>query len=324
MCWRKIGRFLGILVSSGFLIMVTFWGTSLRKPKLVQPKVAPAPEDESVPTNNKMMNPEAEGLEDEELTIETIAETFKAPIKRDLGSFINLQPVIDQWVQAYSFGEAGIEIYDMDYHQVAASYHANVQMAPRSLYKLFYAYDGYAQIDTGRDDPNQIYLNDMTLEYCLNIMISQSNNPCAEKMLEGDPPRLERVGQLIQRLGLTSTQSDGLLTSAHDISTLLQYYYVHPEWSASSWQKFRRSALQQGFTFRKGLPAGFATATVYNKTGYGYGATGNVYNDAAMVEFPMGNGRVRRYVVVVMTRNPASYTILTKLGEMLERAILYI
>lgn len=253
-----------------------------------------------------------------------MAESYKPPVWRNVSEFIDLQPVVERWAQTHRFGAAGIEIYDMDYQRVAASYQANVQMAPRSLYKLFYTYDGYAEIDAGRDDPGQVYLNGMTLEYCLNIMISQSNNPCAEKMLEGDPPRLARVGQLIQRLGLASTQADGLLTSAHDIATLLRYYYAHPEWSAGSWQKFRRSALQQGATFRKGLPRGFTTASVYNKTGYGYGATGSVYNDAAMVEFPLGGGRVRRYVMVVMTQNPASYAILTELGTALERAILYL
>ncbi len=46
--------------------------------------------------------------------------------------------------------------------------------------------------------------------------------------------------------------------------------------------------------------------------------------DAAMVEFPMSNGMVRRYIMVVMTSDPSSYTILTRLGEMLEAAILYV
>lgn len=250
-----------------------------------------------------------------------VAETFKQPVRRDLNSLIDLQPVVDQWVRNYgsSFSEAAVEVFDVDYNTVVASYRANAVMYPRSLYKLFYVYDAYAQIDAGVDSPDQIYYNGQTLGHCLDVIMRYSDNPCAEQMIDHDPPRLARVGQLIRDLGLSNTQSDGLKTSAHDISLLLQHYYRHPEWSSSSWQKFRSSALGQTWTYRKGLPSGFTTAMVYDKTGFGYGSGGvNVYNDAAMVEFG-----ARRYIVVVMTISPSSYSILTRLGTMLEAAILY-
>lgn len=247
-------------------------------------------------------------------------------VQRDLMAFINLQPVVDRWLATYRFTEAAVEIYDVDYGVVAASYRASATMSPRSIYKLFYVYDGYAQIDAGVDDAGAIYLGDMTLGYCLDIMVRQSNNACAEAMLEDDL-RLQRVGQLITDLGLANTSPEGLSTSAHDVSLLLQYYYKHPEWSADSWWKFRSSALNQAFAFRKGLPAGFSKALVYNKTGYGSGYSGDghyAYNDAAMVEFALADGTVRRYIMVVMTSDPSSYTILTRLGEMLEEAIIYV
>lgn len=242
-----------------------------------------------------------------------------------MNGLIELQPVVDRWVGSYgsSFSEAAVEVFDVDYNTVVASYRANAVMYPRSLYKLFYVYDAYAQIDAGVDSPDQIYFNGQTLLHCLDIIIRYSDNPCAEQMIDHDPPRLARVGQLIRNLGLYNTQPDGLKTSAHDISLLLQHYYRHPEWSSSSWQKFRSSALGQSWTYRKGLPSGFATATVYDKTGFGYGSGGvNVYNDAAMVEFSTGSG-VRRYIVVAMTSGPTSHSILTRLGTMLEMAILY-
>lgn len=271
----------------------------------------------------------------EEKTEIKIEETQKQPEKevateiyvprkqRNLSEFINLQSVVDRWVANHRFREAAVEIFDVDFGKVAASYNANSSMYPRSLYKLFYVYDAYTQIDAGKDDPNQIYLNGQTLGRCLDIIVRQSDNACAEAMLN-DTPRLERVGQLIIELGPTNTISTGLKTSAHDISLLLQHYYLHPEWSASSWQSFRSSALSQAWTFRKGLPSGFSTAVVYDKAGWTFGGGGyDVYNDAALVEFPLGNGYVRRYIIVAMTSYPASYTILTDLGTMLENAILY-
>ncbi len=254
-----------------------------------------------------------------------IAETHKEVVRRNLNEVINLQPVVDRWVSSYSYGfaEAAVEIFDVDYNRVVAGYRANAVMYPRSLYKLFYVYDAYAQIDAGIDSPDQEYINGRSLGQCLDIIIRYSDNPCAEKMVDNDPPRLARVGQLINTLGLSNTQANGLKTSAHDISLLLQHYYRHPEWSNNSWQEFRSSALGQSWNYRKGLPSGFTTATVYDKTGFGYGSGGvNVYNDAAMVEFLTGSG-VRHYIVVAMTTNPTSYSLLTKLGTMLETAILY-
>lgn len=265
-----------------------------------------------------------ERVESPDAVQKTISSDYKRLAPRNINQLINLQPVVEQWARSYFYGQAAVEVFDVDYGTVVASYNSNVSMYPRSLYKLFYVYDAYAQIDAGQDDPNQIYMNGQTLDHCLDIIIRQSDNPCAEKMIDNDPPRLARVGQLISRLGLANTQADGLKTSAHDISLLLQHYYRHPEWSVNSWQKFRSSALGQSWTYRKGLPSGFTRATVYDKTGFGYGSGGvNVYNDAAMVEFPNGAGGVRRYIVVAMTINPSSYTILTRLGEMLEREILY-
>lgn len=211
----------------------------------------------------------------------------------------------------------------MDYGMIAASSNANASMYPRSLYKLFYVYDAYAQIDAGREDASQVHHNGQSLGRCLDIIVRQSDNACAEAMLN-DEARLERVGKLIAELGLANTIPTGLKTSAHDISLLLQHYYTHPELSSSSWQSFRNSALYQGWTYRKGLPSGFSEAVVYDKAGWSFGGGGyDVYNDAALVEFPTGTGRVRRYVMVVMTSHPSSYTILTELGRMLENEILY-
>lgn len=247
-----------------------------------------------------------------------IAVSFWKPGQRDLSGMINLQSVVDGWVRDYrgSFSSAAVEIYDVDYGTVVASYNANASMYPRSLYKLFYTYDAYTRINAGKDDPNAIYWGSYSLSQCLDLMIRVSHNPCAEQML-GETAREQGVGQLVSQLGLTNTQPDGLKTSAHDVSLLLQQYYKHPDWPAGAWTSFRDAALNQTWTYRKGFPNGFSEAAVYNKTGYG---TGDVYNDAALVEFA---GGTRRYVMAVMTAWPSSHTILTELGSRIEYAILY-
>lgn len=226
-------------------------------------------------------------------TSEAAADVYIPPAAPAAPDFIDLQPIVDEWVNQYAHGEVAVEIYDLNNAAVAASYRSTATMQPLSLYKLFYTYDGYAQIDAGADNPNDLYLGNYTLGECLDKMIRESHNPCAEAML-GESAREARVGQLVQDLGLVNTRPDGLQTSAHDISLLLQHYYTHPEWSEESWLKYRDSALNQPPTtagdFRQGLPSGISIATVFDKVGWqgrtGGGTGWNFYNDAAIVEFP--------------------------------------
>ncbi len=245
-----------------------------------------------------------------------IAEKMVEAVRRNLTEYIDLQGVVERWAASMP-GQAAVEIYDVNYGRVAASYRAQVVMSPKSLYKLFYTYDGYAQIDAGLDDPNRPYLGESTVGRCLDVMIRNSDNPCAEAMLE-DPARAGRVATLVRNLGLSQTAANGLSTSAHDVARLMQRYLAHPEWSAGSWTKFLNSALSQPAHLRKGLPSGLRSATVYNKAGFGPNGDGYVYNDAAIVDFAGG----RRYIVVAMTKG-ANAASLASLGAMLERAVVY-
>lgn len=245
-----------------------------------------------------------------------IAEKMVPAVRRNLAEYIDLQGVVQRWA-VNTPGQVAVEIYDVNYGRVAASYNAAATMKPKSLYKLFYAYDGYTQISAGAEDPNQPYSGESTLGWCLDAMIRNSNNPCAEAMID-DPVRAGRVATLVQNLGLAQTASNGLMSSAHDISRLLQHYLTHPGWSGESWAKFLNSALNQPINLRKGLPSGIRLATVYNKTGFGPYESGYVYNDAAIVDF----AGERRYIMVAMTSG-AGVKSLANLGSALERAIVY-
>ncbi len=259
---------------------------------------------------------EVERLEAERIAAEKRAAEEAARIAAEqaaIARLATLQEAIDYWLSHYRHGAVAVEIFDLKQNTTVVSYNANAIFSARSLYKLFYVYDAYAQIDAGLDDPNALYWQDRSLGYCLDIMISHSDNRCAEAMLE-DPARLSRVAQLVRNLGLSNTATNGLSTSAHDIVTLMQHYYRHTDWSAASWQKFLQSALNQPYAYRKGLPSGFSAATVYNKTGFG----GIEYHDAAIVEFPQVGAA---YIIVVMTNN-TSYTNIAQLGKLIEQVVL--
>ncbi len=245
--------------------------------------------------------------------------------------FIDLTPIINDWLESYSHGQVSIAIYDFDHDRLAGTYNADRKMLPASLYKLFYVYDGYTEISAGRDDPNQPYLGSLTLGQCLDKMIRESHNPCAEAMLE-DSPRAKRVANLIKTENMTNTIPTALQTSAQDVLKLLQMYYVHTNWSAESWQTFRDSAINQPPTsagdFRSGLPSGFKVATVLNKVGWSSaGGAWDIYNDATLLEFPEStdtDGNIissQHYASVIMTRSTSNFAI-AQFGEMIENAIL--
>lgn len=270
-------------------------------------------------------------LQKNEPHAETIDQTPEEPAEIVLDpEFINLQPVVDEWLTSYNHGKVSVMIYDLDHNQIAASYNADAVMLPASVYKLFYAYDAYREIDAGNDDPNELFLGDKTLGECLDLMMRVSHNPCAEAMLD-DPVRSARVAKLITDHGLTNTKSDALMTSARDVTELLKLYYAHEGWSDESWAKWQDSTLNQppaeAGDFRQGLPSGFSTAKVYNKVGWSaIGGGWDIYNDAAIVEFPLTTAedgtktKGHNYIVVLLTRQ-TSHLANVGLGEMIEAAV---
>lgn len=229
-----------------------------------------------------------------------------------------LQNYIDQWAASLAHAQIGLTIYDLDHDSVLASYNPDTSFEVASLYKLFYAYDGYVQIDAGMIAGEQPYLtsNHVTQTYarCLNLIISMSDNICAERMQ--NPANINRVLALIRRLELTRTTGAVLTSTAHDITELLKLYYHHPDLSSASWEQLADSLLNQGRSdLRQGLPNGFSIAKVYAKAGF----NSQIYNEAAIIEFPLHN---RHFSIAVLTRNLSSPQYLTTLGTEIEQIIL--
>ncbi len=222
----------------------------------------------------------------------------------------SLQETIESWVTEANVN-AGIEIYDLDNNLILATHNPDMSFEVASLYKLFYAYDGYTQIDANMINAAEID----NYRHCLNIIIRESDNLCAEKIM-AKRSNVNRVLNLIAKLNLTHTTDAVLASSASDITELLKLYYTHPDLSTDSWNQLTDSMLNQTRPdLRQGLPNGFSTAKVYAKAGFDT----KVYNEAAIIEFPAQN---RHFSIVVLTTNLRSYNDLTTLGEHLENTFL--
>lgn len=244
--------------------------------------------------------------------------------------FIDLQPTVDAWIASLPRSvNVGLMIYDLDHQQVAGSYNPNEPFNSASIYKLFFVYDGYRQIMNGEANANDYFTSTydkgaLTLGQCLDLMIRESYNGCADPM-RADNARWARVEAMYDELGLQNTSSAGLYSSANDLTELLKLYWNHADLSPELWTAIQDSMLVQPITtynWRQGLPSGFQVGQVYDKVGWNWtGSVWSTYNDAAIVEFPEQN---RHYIIVVMTENLPTRvpTAIVELGTMLENAIL--
>lgn len=252
-------------------------------------------------------------------------------------AFINLQPIVDQWT-SNTKARAGLMIYDLDNNQVAAQLNANQVFSTASIYKLFFTYVGYQDIDASYINPDQAFVttNDYradtyTFSECLDLMIRESYNGCADP-IRSNQRLYRRVESLVEELGLTNTTNGGLSSTPADLADFLKFLYRNHDLSTESWASFQDSLLNQPptevsgegtYDWRQGLPAGFSeTVKVYDKVGWAWADEGywTTYNDATIVEFPdLG----RHYIIVLLTANlredpPVS---IQKLSTALETAI---
>lgn len=248
----------------------------------------------------------------------------------NLPDFIDLQPVIDSWIETLpATTEVGLSIFDLGHERTAAEYDPDATFSNASLYKLFFAYDGYSQVDLGRASlSDEIETSESTyrLEDCLDRIIRISDNVCAETLYD-DPERQQRVNDLIRDSALEHTTEAGLYSTPADMITLLRTIWQHSDLSLDSWARLQDSMLDQPLTEsgddpRQGTPSGFTTARVYAKSGYASDqATGGwlVYNDAMMIDFVAEN---RQYALVVMTENLPDTALLRDLSTALEAYVL--
>lgn len=233
---------------------------------------------------------------------------------------IDFQPIVDEWVSSTG-GNKGIYIYDLDLGEEVGSYNSNIEFQTASIYKLFVVYEGYKRLDSGEWEPDDMAgATGHTISKCLDLAIRESNSECAETIWE--KIGIEKMQYIIDNnFHLKNTELEDLVSTPYDVAEMMKIVYHHEDINSAEYlAQLKDSFLNQPariYDWRQGLPSGFETAKVYNKVGWDYDdrmGRWNIYNDAAIVEFPEQN---RHYVVVVMTNN-VQHQQIRKLGQMLE------
>jgi beta-lactamase class A len=220
-----------------------------------------------------------------------------------------LQTVLDEWLKTIpSSSRAAVVLMDENGGELA-SVSSQEAFFTASIYKLYVAYEGYRMVDAGTYDSATSYLNGKTLGECLDLMIRESNSPCAEKMWNGIGKDV--LDTKMKEYGLKNTSMVGLSTTAEDAAIMLARIQRGEGLSKESQAKFLESMKTQ--IYRDTLNRGFSnTVTVYNKIGF----NGQLeYHDTAIVK--LADGRV--IIVSVLTSEVGTKNIIS-LAQKLEAA----
>lgn len=257
---------------------------------------------------------------------------------------INLQLATDQWLTSQpASNNSAILIYDIDNNEIVARHNEDVIMRIESIYKMFVAYEGYYRVDHDMLDKDVVLpiANDYegkpyTVSKCLDHMIRYSYSPCSEIL--ANQFGWENLQASFNEQGFKNTNIHGVTSNASDLLKLYQMYWKHNDLHSDSWDKIKESMINQtaatdnviyNRNWRGGLPSGFSTAKVYNKTGFLSldGQVYNIYDDAAFVIFPEVESNKdgkkvpeHHYIMIVLTKDTSPKEIV-KLGRKLEEAV---
>lgn len=237
---------------------------------------------------------------------------------------IQMQPVPprEEYTRNYTSTPRGVTAYvrdvgasgDITVALVAPSVRAEAKatemVTAASTYKLFVAVMVLHKIDKGEIKQDDAIAGS-TVGSCIDKMIVQSDNPCAEAFIHtlGRREINDFFHSRGYSQGTTFTHAQSSKTTAADLVKLLQD--IDGAKDITPQARDRLLALMKRQQFRQGIPAG-SGASVADKVGF----LGGVLNDAATVYHPRGT-----YHIAIMT-NGQSWQKIAEITKKIE-ALLY-
>lgn len=182
-------------------------------------------------------------------------------------------------ISVRKLGDTGVHVNgDKKYH-------------PASTYKLFVAYSVLKRVDSGQMSLGQVTSGGQTLAQCLDVMIVNSDNACAEWF--GQSIGWNSVTNDARGIGATNTTlSRPFVSTTNDMALFLQKLESN-QLGLSEPSRARLLDAMKRQVFRKAIPAGVGVP-VADKVGFI--PDEGLYHDAAIVYAPSGV-----YVLVIYT-----------------------
>lgn len=233
--------------------------------------------------NNETQNPHTNQQAQETQPEEEITKVEPLP---------SVQDAVEQYVNGNA-GDYSVVVTDLETGKELASYMADESYFAASLYKLYVAYLGYMDVQSGEYNIDVQFLGNWTRKECLDKMIRESHSPCAEKMWseQGKEASTRRLKDLFD---LTGTSMVGLTTTARDVDVVLRRLHEGKELNETHTNLYMRSLKEN--IYRDVLPKALSDMAVYDKVGF----NGLIeYHDVGIVELPSG----RKVAVSLLTRS---------------------
>lgn len=199
-----------------------------------------------------------------------------------------------------------------------------------------------SKVPTDEDEEDPMWLNrtlsswagTFSRDFAVGVEVYDLNNDAVVGELT---PERQFDGQVASALAndFQVAFATGGQTSARELTEVLKVAFKHVGMSEEDWASYKEKLLNQEQIFskercrgycevRNGLPVGFKDekVKVYNENYMDTnGSFYEVYRDAAIVEFDLGN-KVRSFAVALVARGFSYQDNFQKLGEMLEKAML--
>lgn len=244
---------------------------------------------------------------------EVVAQTVStAPRVEYTRSYSSTDVGLSALMKNYASDNSGVyavQLIELSGERRRASFDEGKAWTPASTYKLFVAYSTLKKVESGAWKWSDEIVPGRNLSTCFDDMISRSDNPCAEALLQ--KVGFQQITNDARAIGATTTSflgSDGIKTSAADLALLLAALKSGQLLEQQSSRDRFLSALSAN-VYRQGIPAG-VSGSVANKVGF----LDDYLNDAAIVSGSSGT-----YVLVILTKGSswANIADLTKKIEQL-------
>lgn len=202
---------------------------------------------------------------------------------------------------------AELSLYALDPQTGApvASVNASSPMVAASTYKLYVAYSMILAVEGGAASWDDPLLPGQSLQECMEVMITESDNDCPEAwLLLEDPGTLQ---QEVDALGLVATRIEwsNMETTAVDLARFL--YFLSEEEIVSDTNRDMLLGYMAEQEFRDGIPAGVGPGVeVAGKVGF----LEELLHDAAIIDDPADP-----LILVILTAG-ASWEVIASLAEL--------
>lgn len=245
----------------------------------------------------------------QEVVAQTVSTAPRVEYTRSYSSTdVGLSALMKNYANDNS-GVYAVQLIELSGERRRASFDEGKAWTPASTYKLFVAYSTLKKVESGTWKWSDQIVPGRNLSTCFDDMISRSDNPCAEALLQ--KVGFQQITNDARAIGATTTSflgSDGIKTSAADLALLLAALKSGQLLEQQSSRDRFLSALSAN-VYRQGIPAG-VSGSVANKVGF----LDDYLNDAAIVSGSSGT-----YVLVILTKGSswANIADLTKKIEQL-------